>query len=190
MRRGSTAALVPARDQLVVRASSIGNVPVAEAAVERVLHEGGLDRECDARRGRSFCLRLPERNNFRSALQEQEKVGSGGAFFVALLLILLAFGTAGLQVQSVVSRWRDYGILQAVGFTPRQVLLYYALQFALVLTSGIAIAAIASVPLSTISAISLIVAAVLAVLAACFASLPVLLWPVWRSPAEVLRDAA
>ena len=160
MRRGSTAALVPARDQLVVRASSIGNVPVAEAAVERVLHEGGLDRECDARRGRSVCLRLPERNNFWSALQEQEKVGGGGAFFVALLLILLAFGTAGLQVQSVVSRWRDYGILQAVGFTPRQVLVYYALQFALVLTSGIAIAAIASVPLSTISAISLIVAAV------------------------------
>ena len=134
-------------------------------------------------------MRLPERNNFRSALQEQEKVASGGAFFVALLLILLAIGAAGLQVQVVLSRWRDYGILQAVGFTPGQVLAYYGLQFALVLTSGIAIAVIASAVLSTISAISLIVAAGLATLAACFASLPVLLWPVWRAPAEVLRDA-
>ena len=189
-RRGSTAALLPPRDQVVVRASSIGDVPAAEAAVERLLRDRGLDRECDERRGRSFCLRLPERNNFRSALQEQEKVGSSGAFFVALLLILLAIGAAGLQVQAVLSRWRDYGILQAVGFTPGQVLLYYGLQFALVLSSGIAIAAIASVPLSSISVASLIVAAGLAVLPACFASLPVLLWPVWRSPAEVLRDAA
>ena len=163
-------------------------MPAAEAAVERLLRDRGLDRECDEQRGGSFCLRLPERNNFRSALQEQEKVGSGGVFFIALLLILLAVGAAGLQIQTVLSRWRDYGILQAVGFTPRQVLLYYGLQFALVLTSGIAIAAIASVPLSTISATSLIVAAGLA-LAAWLASLPVLFWPVWRLPAALLRDA-
>jgi ABC-type antimicrobial peptide transport system permease subunit len=134
-------------------------------------------------------VRLPERNNFRSALQEQEKVGSGGAFFIALLLILLAVGAAGLQTQTVLSRWRDYGILQAVGFTPGQVLLYYGFQFALVLISGIAIAAIASVPLSTISATSLSVAAGLAALAAGLASLPVLFWPVWRLPAALLRDA-
>ena len=168
----------------------IGKVPAAEAAVERLLQDRGLDPECDQQGQRSFCLRLPDRNNFRSALQEQNKVGSGGAFFLALLLILLAIGAAGLQVQAVVSRWRDYGILQAVGFTPRQVLVYYGLQFALVLTSGIAIAAIASVPLKTISAASLIVAAVLAALAAGLASLPVLLWPLWRLPAEVLREAA
>ena len=80
--------------------------------------------------------------------------------------------------------------MQAVGFTPRQVLVYYGLQFALVLTSGIAIAGIASLALSTISAISLIVAAGLAALAAGLASLPVLLWPVSRPPAEVLRDTA
>ena len=135
-------------------------------------------------------MRLPERNSFRSALQEKEKVGSGGAFFIALLLILLAVGAAGLQIQTVLSRWRDYGILQAVGFTPRQVLLYYGLQFALVLTAGIAIAAIASVPLSTISATSLVVAAGLAALAAGLASLPVLFWPAWRLPAALLRDAA
>jgi hypothetical protein len=190
MHRGSPAAILPPRNQFVVRANSIGDVPAAEAAVERELRDHGLGRQCDEQRERSFCLRLPERNNFRSALQEQNKVGSGGSFFIALLLILLAIGAAGLQVQTVLSRWRDYGILQAVGFTPGQVLAYYGLQFALVLSSGIAIAAIASVPLSSISETSLIVAAVLAVLAACLASLPVLLWPVWRSPAELLRDAA
>jgi hypothetical protein len=188
--RGSGPALLPPRNQLIVRASSIGDVTAAEAAVERLLRDRGLDRECDEQRGRSFCLRLPERNNFRSALQEQEKVGSGGAFFVALLLILLAIGAAGLQVQTVLSRWRDYGILQAVGFTPRQVLIYYGLQFALVLSSGIAIAAIASVPLSSISGTSLVFADGLAVLAAGLASLPVLLWPVLRPAAELLRDAA
>jgi ABC-type antimicrobial peptide transport system permease subunit len=134
-------------------------------------------------------LRLPERNNFRSALQEQNKVGSGGAFFVVLLLILLAIGAAGLQVQSVLSRWRDYGILQAVGFTPGQVLVYYGLQLALVLSGGIAIVAIASVPLSGISATSLTLAAGLAALAAGLASLPVLLWPVWLPTAALLRDA-
>ena len=76
----------------------IGKVPAAEAAVERLLQDRGLDPECDQQGQRSFCLRLPDRNNFRSALQEQNKVGSGGAFFVALLLILLAIGAAGLQV--------------------------------------------------------------------------------------------
>jgi ABC-type lipoprotein release transport system permease subunit len=135
-------------------------------------------------------LRLPERNNFQSALREQNKVGQGGSFFVGLLLILLAIGAAGLQVQTVVSRWRDYGILQAIGFTPGQVLIYYGLQFALVLTTGVAIAAIASLALAAISATSLIAAAVLAALVAGLSSLPVLLWPLWRPAAEVLRDAA
>ena len=189
-RRGVTPAHLPARDQLVVRASSIGNVPATEAAVEQLLQERGLDRGCDDQSRRLFCLRLPERNNFRSALQEQSKVVHGGAFFLGLLLILVAIGAAGLQVQAVISRWRDYGILQALGFTPRQVLVYHGLQFALVLTSGIAIAAIASLPLATISATSLIAAAGLAALAAGLASLPVLVWPLWRSAAEVLRDAA
>ena len=189
-RRGVTPAHLPARDQLVVRASSIGNVPATEAAVEQLLQERGLDRGCDDQSRRLFCLRLPERNNFRSALQEQSKVGHGGAFFLGLLLILVAIGAAGLQVQAVISRWRDYGILQALGFTPRQVLVYHGLQFALVLTGGIAIAAIASLPLATISATSLIAAAGLAALAAGLASLPVLVWPLWRSAAEVLRDAA
>jgi hypothetical protein len=189
-RRGASSAQLPIRDQLVVRASSIGEVPAAEAAVGRLLQDRDLDQDCHEQHRPSFCLRLPESNNFQSALQEQNKVGSGGAFFVTLLLILLAIGAAGLQVQTVVGRWRDYGILQAVGFTPGEVLVYYGLQFALVLISGIAIAAIASLLLPTISATSLIVAAGLAAVAGGLASLPVLLWPVWRPPAEMLRDAA
>jgi hypothetical protein len=189
-RRAGAPARLPVRDQLVARASSIGKVPAAEAAVGQLLQDRGLHRECNEQNGRSFCVRLPERNNFRSALQEQKKVGSGGAFFVGLLLTLVVVGAAGLQVQTVVSRWRDYGILQAVGFTPGQVLVYYGLQFALVMITGIAIAAIASLPLPSISAISLRVAAGLAALAAALASLPVLVWPLWRPAGELLRDAA
>jgi hypothetical protein len=188
-RRGAPADLM-ARNQLVVRARSIGTVPAAEASVERLLQNRSLDHECNKQRRRSFCLRLPERNNFQSALLEQNKVGSGGAFFVALLLTLLAIGAAGLQVQTVISRWRDYGILHAVGFTPGQVLVHYGVQLALVLTSGIAIAAIASLLVPTISATSLIVAAGFAAVAAGVGSMPVLLWPLRRPPAEMLRDAA
>ena len=173
---------------------SVGMTPHRYVVHLRLQHALELVRE--GRSGLAEIAAAPalptraKRNNFRSALQEQNKVGSGGAFFGALLLILLAIGAAGLQVQTVLSRWRDYRILQAVGFTPGQVLVYYGLQFALVLSSGIAIAAIASVALSSIPATSLILAAGLAALAAGLASLPVLLWPVRRTAAELLRDTA
>jgi hypothetical protein len=188
--RGGASARLPARDQLIVRAGSIGAVPAAETAVEQLLQQRGLERRCDVQGPGSFCLRLPERNNFQSALQEQNKVGSGGGFFVGLLLILVTAGAAGLQVQTVISRWRDYGILQAVGFTPAQILSYYGLQLALVLASGVAIASVTSLVLATISTASLIVAAGLTVLAAGIASLLVLVWPLQRLPADLLRDAA
>jgi hypothetical protein len=189
-RRGGASARLQARDQLIVRAGSIAEVPAAEAAVEQLLQQCGVERRCDAQGPRSFCLRLPERNNFQSALEEQNKVGTGGGFFVGLLLILVTAGAAGLQVQTVVSRWRDYGILQALGFTPAQIFIYYGLQLALVLASGVAIAAVASLLLTTISTASLIVAASLTALAAGLASLLVLVWPLRRLPAELLRDAA
>jgi hypothetical protein len=189
-RGGGGAARLPARTQLIVRAGSIAEAPAAEAAVEQLLQQRGLERRCDVQSTRSFCLRLPERNNFQSALQEQSKVGSGGGFFVSLLLILVTAGAAGLQVQTVVSRWRDYGILQALGFTPAQVLVCYGLQLGLVLVSAVAIAAVASLLLATISTASLIVAAGLTAFAAGLASLLVLMWPLRRLPAELLRDAA
>ena len=133
---------------------------------------------------------LPERNNFQSALQEQNKVGSGGGFFVGLLLILVTAGAAGLQIQTVVSRWRDYGILQALGFTPAQILVHHGVQLVLVLASGVVIAAVASLLPARISTTSLIVAAGLTALAAGLSSLLVLVWPLQRLPAELLRDAA
>src|SRR5499427_6102444 len=95
-RRGGTSARLPARDQLIVRAGSIADVPATEAAVAQLLQQRGLERRCDVQGPGSFCLRLPERNNFQSALQEQNKVGSGGGFFVGLLLILVTAGAAGL----------------------------------------------------------------------------------------------
>jgi hypothetical protein len=189
-RRGGNPARPLARDQLIVRATAISDVPAAEAAVEQLLLQRGPEQGCEARSPDAFCLLLPERNNFRTALQEQMKIGSGGAFFVTLLLVLVAVGTAGLQVQTVVTRWRDYGVLQALGFTPGQILVYYGLQLALVLAGGVAIAAVASLLLASVSTTSLIVAAGLAGVAAGLAALPVLVWPLWRPPAELLRDAA
>jgi hypothetical protein len=189
-RRGGNPARPLARDQLIVRATAISDVPAAEAAVEQLLLQRGLEQGCEARSPDAFCLLLPERNNFRTALQEQMKVGSGGAFFVTLLLVLVAVGTAGLQVQTVVTRWRDYGVLQALGFTPGQILVYYGLQLALVFAGGVAIASVASLLLASVSTTSLIVAAGLAGVAAGLAALPVLVWPLWRPAAELLRDAA
>ncbi|MBO0736874.1 MAG: hypothetical protein J2P48_09935 [Alphaproteobacteria bacterium] len=189
-RQGVAPARLPGRHQLVVRANSLADVPVAEAAAERLLLQRGLEQACDGQSTRSFCLRLPEKNNFRVALNEQKKIGTGGAFFIALLLTLVAIGTAGLQVQTVITRWRDYGVLQALGFAPAQILAYYGLQLVLVLIGGVAIAALVAVLLPAWSTTSLITAAGLATTAAGLAALPVLLWPLWRLPAELLRDTA
>ena len=188
--RGGNPARPLRRDQLVVRARTISDVPAAEAAVEILLRQRGLDQGCEGRSSVAFCLLLPERNNFRTALREQMKVGSGGAFFVTLLLVLVAVGTAGLQVQTVVTRWRDYGVLQAPGFTPGQMLVYYGLQLASVLAGSVVIAAVASLLLTSIAPASLILAAGLAAVAAAITALPVLFWPLWRPAAELLRDAA
>jgi len=189
-RRGTALARLPGRYQLVVRANSIADVTAAEAAVEQLLSQRGLTEGCNDHSSGSFCLRLPERNNFRTALEEQTKLGTGGAFFIALLLALVGIGTAGLQVQTVISRWRDYGVLQALGFTPGQILAYYGLQLILVLTSGVALAALVFLFLPAWSAMSLFTAASLAGAAPAIAAVPVLLWPLWQPPATLLRDTA
>jgi ABC-type lipoprotein release transport system permease subunit len=136
---------------------------------------------------------LPERNNFQAAFREQSKVGTGGSFFIALLVALIAVGTAGLQVQSVVTRWREFGVLQAIGFSPGQIASCYGLQFCLLLAGGIAFAAIASVALTPVVASSLAsigLAAAVAVVVGGLAALPVLLWPLSRSPADLIGDQA
>jgi hypothetical protein len=189
-RRGIAPVDLPGRHQLVVRANSIADVPPAEAEIERVLGQLGLDQDCDGQSSRSFCLRLPERNNFRTALEEQNKFGTGGAFFVALLLALVAIGTAGLQLQTLITRWRDNGVMQALGFTPGQIFRYYGIQLLIILIGGIAVAALISPLLPEWSPASLLTAAGLAAAAAVLAAVPALIWPLSRPAAELLRDTA
>jgi hypothetical protein len=180
-------------DRLVIRAGAIDGVPAAEAAVKRVLEQQSLVESCKGATSASFCLRLPERNNFRAAQREQSKVGAGGAFFLSLLLALIAVGTAGLQVQTVLARWRDFGVFQAVGFSPGQILRFYAIELGAVLAGSIAVAAVVVLVLRSaggdlLSSFGL--AAAVAVVAASLAALPVVLWPLSRPPAELLRLSA
>jgi hypothetical protein len=191
--RAGPLAQLPSRDQLVIRANTIGDVPAVEMAVRSLLKERQLAEDCNASPQGSFCLRLPERNNFEAAFQEQSKVGAGGSFFIALLIALIAVGTAGLQVQTVVMRWREFGVLQAIGFSPGQIVGYYGLQLCLLLAGGIACAAIASVVLtsalsSPLASVGL--AAAVSVVVGGLAALPVLLWPLSRSPADLIGDQA
>ncbi|HJZ68024.1 MAG TPA: FtsX-like permease family protein, partial [Blastocatellia bacterium] len=191
--RAGPPAQLPSRDQLVIRANTIDDVPAVEMAVRSLLKERPLAEDCDGSPQGSFCLRLPERNNFQAAFQEQSKVGAGASFFIGLLIALIAVGTAGLQVQTVVMRWRELGVLQAIGFSPGQIVSYYGLQLCLLLTGGIVFATIASVALtpalgSSLASIGL--AAAVSVVVGGLAALPVLLWPLCRSPADLIGDQA
>ncbi len=166
-----------AANELVVRADSVGAVPSVEAEVASLLEQRGLRQGCSATSEAGFCLRLPERNNFQAALEEQKKLEEGGS--------------AGLQVQLVLARWREFGILQAVGFSPIQILLYSAIQFYAVLAVGTVAAAAVVIILPFARAVSaFIFAAGIALVAASVAALPVLLWPLAQRPAQLLRVSA
>jgi hypothetical protein len=84
--------------ELIVRANSVRAVPTVEAKATALLDQRGLKQDCGAASQAAFCLRMPERNNFEAALQEQKKLETGGSFFILLLLLLVAAGAAGLQV--------------------------------------------------------------------------------------------
>ncbi|MFL5239037.1 MAG: hypothetical protein ACJ8EL_15830 [Rhizomicrobium sp.] len=186
---------VPTKDltanELVVRASSVGMVPSVEGEVMSLFEQRGLKQDCGTATEAAFCLRLPEQNNFEAALKEQKKLETGGSFFISLVLVLVAVGTAGLQVQWVLARWREFGILQAVGFSPIQVLLYSALRLYTVLAAATAAAAAALILLPFARAPSaFIFAAGIALIAVSIAALPVLLWPLAQGPAQLLRVSA
>ncbi|HWX28065.1 MAG TPA: hypothetical protein VNZ53_11605 [Steroidobacteraceae bacterium] len=186
--RGMAAQKPLAPSELVVRAKSIQAVQSMKADVASLLETRGLKQDCTVTTVVSFCLRLPERNNFEAALKEQKKLESGGSFFILLLLSLLGAGTAGLQVQFVVAHWREFGLLQAVGFSPDQILLWVALRVGAVLAAGITIAGAVVMALRFAqSASAFAFAAAIAVAAVILAALPVLLWPLSRRPAELLR---
>ena len=107
-----------------------------------------------------------------------------------MLLILLAFGAGGLQVLATLTRWRDYGVLQAVGFSPGQILMVYGGQLLLVLTTAILFAGLAVLLSSHLAGAREVfaTAAVLAVLAAIAGSVPALLWPMRTRPAAMLKE--
>jgi hypothetical protein len=180
-----------APDRFAIRANSIADVPPVMAAVNALLTRG-LAQRCENPSAGSFCLRLPERNNFQMALQEQKKLGTGGWFFLSLLLALVAVGAAGWQVQTVLAHWRDFGILQAVGFSRGQILRSYVIRVCVLLavSFGIAVLTVFLLPGMSGSYAPFATAAVLSVVAASLAALPVLLWPLSRSPAELIRVSA
>jgi hypothetical protein len=183
---------VPTRSQLVARARSIGEVPTVQAAVKSALEKRNFVENCNDMDQPSFCLRSPERNNFETALREHTKVARGANFFVILLLTLIGAGAGGLQVQTILRRWRDIGVLQAVGFSPRQILYCYITELSLVLIAGVALAAIFSAVVPeglTGSLASLAWAAAIAIVVAGLAAFPVLLWPLMRAPADVIRES-
>ena len=176
---------------LVVRTNSVREVPSVEGEAISLLDQRGLKQDCGAVSGATFCLRVPERNNFVAALQEQRKLERGGSFFILLLLMLVVAGAAGLQIQLVLARWRELGILQALGFSRSKVLLYFAIRLHTVLAGGIAIAAVAvSILPFARSASTFGFAAGSTLVAASIAALPVLLWPLAQTPARLLRVSA
>jgi len=147
---GPGALQMPGRHQLVIRANGIPEVAGATEGIRSLLQQNGMREACETEELPSFCLRLPQRNNFVAALQEQTKFASGASFFVGLLLSLVAIGVAGLQLQSVISHWHDYAVLQALGFTAFQLVTYYALRLLLVVGAAMAIAAIVSLILPSV----------------------------------------
>jgi hypothetical protein len=184
---------LPRRRELVIRANSVGEAAIVESAVKSLFERLGLEQACDVQRPGSFCVRLPQKNNFQTALREQSRVGTGGAFFAALLLALVAVGTAGLQMQTVLTRWHDYGVLQVIGFSPSQILLYHGLQLLLVPAGGITFAAIGSLMLQSVIGsflTSFAWAAGVSLVVTGLAALPILLWPLSRSPAVLIRESA
>jgi hypothetical protein len=190
--RRSSSAPLPARSQLVISATAVANVPAAQKKVVSLLETQGLKPAGDADQpgAHTYRVLVPERNNFISAQREQRKIGSGGTYFAALLFILLAVGTGGLQVLATLTRWRDYGVLQAVGFSPAQILAVYGGQLLLVLTSAILLAGLVVLFSSRLahSREVFATAAGLAVLATIVGSLPALLWPMRTRPADMLKE--
>lgn len=192
-RRGIAPPVPLGRTAVTVTATSLRDVGVAEAAISSLLEQRGLQMACAVPHEAGFCLRVPERNNFRAALNQQNKLVKGGSYFIALLTTLLAIGGDALQVQAVLARWHEYGVLQAVGFSRAQVLGYHALQFLIIFVGAIAVAGILSLVIPSVfagSVRSFVSASAVALAAAGLAGLSVVLWPLSRPVAELLRQSA
>jgi ABC-type lipoprotein release transport system permease subunit len=166
---------------------------MVQAAIKSALEKRNIVENCNDVDQQSFCLRSPERNNFEATLREHTKVAKGANFFIILLLTLIGAGAGGLQVEMILRRWRDIGVLHAVGFSLRQILYCYIVELSLVLIAGVAFAAIFAVVMPaglTGSPASLAWAAAIAIVVAGLAAFPLLLWPLMRAPADVIRESA
>lgn len=112
-------------------------------------------------------------------------------FFLGLLVLLLAAGAAGLSIRMVLTRWRQYGILQAVGFTPVAVVAVLGIQVAVVLGGAIGLAGLArAVFPGQVSGMALLWAAGLCMAATALGLVPALVWPLRYGPAAALRETA
>ena len=183
---------VPTRGQLVVTATSVGDVPGVKNTVTSIFQAQGLEpADGTGRPGtRSFRILLPERNNFVTAQREQQKIGTGATYFGALILVLLVFATGGLQLMATLKRWRDHGVLQAVGFSPGQILVIYGGQLLCILASAILFAAVVVLFSSYMagSRRAFGTAAILAAAATLVGTIPALVWPIVIKPAEMLKE--
>jgi hypothetical protein len=189
--QGSEAGEPSGRRQLVIRANSANDVTKTQTAVRQLLVTHGLREDCPRVTPGSFCLNLPTQNNFQTALSEQAKFGSGAGFFMALLLALGAIGNAGLQLQITISRWREHAILQALGFTPSQLLVRHILSLLLIFMMGVAVATAASVivvPIFSGSFRSFATAAALCTATAMLGAVAVLIWPLRSHPGARIRE--
>jgi len=179
------------RSLLVIRADAVAGVTSAQQAVQQLLKHRSLADDCQTTGTRSFCLRLPERNNFQTALHEQTTFVTGVKFFANLLLLLVATGSAGLQLQTIIMRWHEHAVLEALGFTPLWLLGYSCLRVLLIFTIGIAIAGVVSLSLPSMlsgSLASFATASGLLTAASLSVTVPVLFWALRAPPGERLRE--
>ncbi|HYZ38197.1 MAG TPA: hypothetical protein VE673_16005, partial [Pseudonocardiaceae bacterium] len=173
--------------RMVIHASSLAAVPRAQRAVAALLAGGGLA----GARPVSWRLLVPEQNNYLAAQREQTKIGHGAMLFLGLLVVLVAAGAAGLAIRVVLGRWRQYGILQAIGFTPGAVVAVLGIQLVVVLGGAIGLAGLASAVFpGQVSGMALLWAAGLCVAATALGALPALVWPLRYGPAAALRETA
>jgi predicted lysophospholipase L1 biosynthesis ABC-type transport system permease subunit len=108
-----------------------------------------------------------------------------------LLLLLVATGSAGLQLQTIIMRWHEHAVLEALGFTPLWLLGYSCLRVLLIFTIGIAIAGVVSLSLPSMlsgSLASFATASGLLTAASLSVTVPVLFWALRAPPGERLRE--
>jgi len=108
-----------------------------------------------------------------------------------LLLSLVATGSAGLQLQTVIRRGHEHAVLEALGFAPLQLLVYFCLRLLLIFGIGVAVAGIVSLTLPAMfigSIASFATASGLLIAASLGVTVPVLFWALRGPPGERIQE--